>query len=178
MIQDKIIAVAKSYIGKTEKPNNSGFNDAEFEKRMAATGWSKGLSWCSYFCELVWCEAYKGYGVLDEVIKNFDGSATATYKKFDLDPTWEVTDVPTVGSLAVWRYGNGWQGHIAIVVEVPTIKLPFNPKSVVAFKTVEGNTNDKGGREGYIVAAKTRKTGQPYSAKGLNLIGFIKPKQI
>lgn len=167
-MKDKIVQIAKSYIGKTEKENNSGFNDAIFEQRMKDTGWVKGASWCAYFCELVYTEAYKGT-VLESVIKStFSGSATATYKNFDL-AKWTVSDKPQVGALAVWRHGSGWQGHIGIVIEVP------NDKS---FKTVEGNTNDKGGREGYIVALKNRVTKAPYQAKGLNLVGFVYPKEI
>ena len=46
-MKDKIVTIAKSYIGKTEKANNSGFNDAIFEQRMKETGWVKGASWCS-----------------------------------------------------------------------------------------------------------------------------------
>lgn len=167
-MKDKIVHTAKQYIGKTEKPNNSGFNDAEFEKRMKDTGWVRGASWCAYFTELVWVEAYKGT-TLERVVKSlFSGSATATYKNFDL-AKWTISQRPQIGALAVWRLGNGWQGHIGIVIEVP------NDKS---FKTVEGNTNDKGGREGYIVAVKNRVTKAPYQAKGLNLIGFVYPKEL
>ena len=166
-MKDKIVQIAKSYVGKTEKINNSGFNDAEFEKRMKDTGWIKGASWCAYFTELVWVEAYKGT-VLEPAVKAlFSGSATATYKNFDL-AKWNVSDKPQIGALAVWRLGNGWQGHIGIVIEV----------AEKSFKSVEGNTNDKGGREGYIVAVKNRVIKAPYQAKGLNLIGFVYPKEI
>jgi hypothetical protein len=166
MIEDIIKQTALKYVGKTEKPNNSGFNDAEFEKRMADTGWIKGASWCAYFTELIWTESYKDSPLLPEIKKLFSGSATATYKNFDL-AKWQVSKVPKVGALAVWRLGNGWQGHIGIVVDV------INDKS---FKSVEGNTNDKGGREGYIVAIKNRVTNAIYQPKGLNLIGFVYPK--
>lgn len=165
MINEQIVETAKKYIGKTEKPNNSGFTDATFEKRMADTGWLKGNSWCAYFCELVWKEAYKGNPFLTEINKLFSGSATATYKNFDV-AKWPVGKTPKPGALAVWRHGNGWQGHIGIVIE----------NNGDTFKTIEGNTNDKGGREGYIVAVKKRTLVTPYSAKGLNLIGFIYPK--
>lgn len=167
MIAEKIKQVALSYIGKTEKPNNSGFNDAEFEKRMKDTGWSKSLSWCAFFTELVWKEAYAQTKLVAELNKLFSGSATATYKNFELGG-WQVGNKPKVGALAVWRYGNGWQGHIGIVVE----------ENGVSFKSVEGNTNDVGGREGYIVAKKSRITKGLYTAKGLNLIGFVYPKEV
>jgi surface antigen len=165
-MKDKIVTIAKSYIGKTEKANNSGFNDAIFEQRMKETGWVKGASWCSYFAELVWSEAYKGTELESEVKSTFNGSATATYKNFDL-AKWTVSKVPQIGALAVWRHGSGWQGHIGIVVDVAEL----------SFKTVEGNTNDKGGREGYIVALKNRSIKTFYQANGLNLIGFVYPKE-
>lgn len=170
MIQDKIVEVAKKYVGKTEKPNNSGFTDAEFEKRMKDTGWDKGMSWCSFFCELVWKEAYLGSKEISSLDKLFSGSATATFKNFDLakEQGWQTGLMPKVGALAVWRYGVGWQGHIGIVVE----------ENGVTFKTVEGNTNDKGGREGYIVAVKSRVTKGVFQKNGLNLIGFVYPKEV
>jgi hypothetical protein len=39
-IAARIIKVAQSYIGKTEKPNNGGFTDPTFEKRMREMGFS------------------------------------------------------------------------------------------------------------------------------------------
>lgn len=169
MIAEKIKEVALKYIGKTEKPSNSGFNDADFEKKMKDTGWIKSASWCAFFTELVWKEAY-GTKYTSELSKLFSGSATATFKNFDLAKAngWETGKVPKIGALAVWRHGNGWQGHIGIVVE----------ENGVSFKSVEGNTNDVGGREGYIVAKKSRITKGVYTAKGLNLIGFVYPKEI
>ena len=52
--------------------------------------------------------------------------------------------------MAVWRLGNGWQGHIGIVIDVHQGK----------FSTIEGNTNDKGGREGYIVTICKQRVGE------------------
>ncbi len=168
MITDKIKEVALKYIGKTEKPNNAGFNDADFEKRMRDVGFITGASWCAFFCELVYKEAY-GNKYTNELNTLFSGSATATFKNFNLAKSngWQTGTEPKIGALAVWSHGNSWQGHIGIVVE----------ENSVSFKSVEGNTNDVGGREGYIVAKKSRITKAVYSAKGLNLIGFIYPKE-
>jgi hypothetical protein len=152
--------VATKYIGKTETPNNSGFSDKEFQKRMEQVGWSIGQSWCAYFTELCAIEAFPS--LKDELTKLFSASATATWKNFQIDKKTSIT--PKVGSLAVWRYGNGWQGHIGVVSKIVDDKT---------FESIEGNTNDKGGREGYIVTPRTRKIGSKYSSAGLNLIGFI-----
>lgn len=160
----KVIQIAQSYLGKTEKPANSGFNDAEFEKKMKSVGWLKSQSWCVYFAELVYKEASESSKEIALLNKLFSGSATATFKSFDLDKTYKTGMIPKPGALAIWRYGNGWQGHAGIVEGVT---------DNTCFKSIEANTNDQGGREGYIVAKKTRYTNNPYNAKGLNLVGFI-----
>ena len=169
MISDQIVKIAKSYIGQHEKPSNSGFKDAEFEKRMKDVGWSTSLSWCVFFTELVWKEAYGPGQVFNELSKLFSGSATTTYKNFELSKTWKVGQKPVPGAIAIWRYGNGWQGHAAVVVSVGDKK---------DFNTVEGNTNSEGGREGVEVAEKTRLTGKAFTKNGLNLVGFIYPKDV
>lgn len=169
MIGEKIVQVAKKYVGQTETKNNSGFKDKEFEKRMADTGWLTGQSWCAYFCELVWREAYKGTSIEKEITKLFSGSATATYKNFEL-AGWPVGSLPRDGALAVWRYGTGWKGHIGIVNYLDeTDKFKFH--------TIEGNTNSQGSREGIEVAKKIRFLKKPLTTNGLNLVGFIYPKE-
>lgn len=40
-----VVEIAKSYIGKTEKPSNSGFNDKVFESKMEEVGFQKGQAW-------------------------------------------------------------------------------------------------------------------------------------
>ncbi len=169
-INELIALTAQKYLGKREKPNNAGFVDAEFEKRMAAVGFIKGQSWCAYFSELVWSEAYFEYDPQrgHELSKIFSASATSTYKNFDINPGWEVSKVPVVGALAVWRHGLGWQGHIGIVFKL-------GDKN---FQSIEGNTNSEGGREGIEVALKTRALDYKIGDNKLNLIGFVIPKSI
>lgn len=41
--------------------------------------------------------------------------------------------------------------------------------------TLDGNTNDTGGREGYIVARKSRPLSLKLKPDGLSIIGFIHP---
>lgn len=163
-----VVATAKKYLGETETPNNSGFKDADFQKRMEQVGWVKGAAWCTYFGELVCKEAYAGN--LDIIVllnKLFDGSATATYKKFELDKSgkFSVGQIPKPGALAVWRFGVDWRGHFGIVEVVNVNQNDF--------ASIEGNTNDDGSREGYEVARRNRKAKKPFTAKGLNLVGFI-----
>lgn len=171
MKAEDVIQIAKCYVGKTETPNNSGFNDSVFQKKMEEVGWSKGLAWCSYFAELVYREANnladpsEAIGISPLLRKLFSGSATATFKNFYLDGTYKTGTEPKLGALAIWRHGVGWQGHAAIVI---SINKPNN-----TFGTVEGNTNDKGGREGYIVSKKHRYIKKKFTPTGLNLVGFV-----
>jgi len=169
-IVNRIVQVAKSYIGQTEIRGNRGFTNKAFQAKMVATGWKMSQSWCAYFTELVWKQAYgtksKFWKTLDAL---FSPSATATYNNFAGHATaFKVGKTPKLGALAVWRYGNGWQGHIGVVTGIV---------NATTFKSTEGNTNAAGGREGIMVAEKTRKTGEPFKAKGLNLIGFVYPEE-
>jgi surface antigen len=168
-MNDNVVLIAKSYLNKYEKKNNSGFIDAEFEKKMKAVGWGVGQSWCAYFTELVWKEAFKVdakisveyYQSLDKL---FSGSATATFANFSHSSLFKTGSTPKIGALSVWKHGNSWKGHIGIVSEII---------DATTYKCIEGNTNSAGGREGIQVAEKVRKTGQPFKANGLNLIGFV-----
>ena len=168
-INESIAMIAAKYIGFQETPNNSGFKDKEFEQRMKDVGWDKGMAWCTFFCELVWKEAYsKNDEIKKRLTELFSGSATTTYKNFDLNKLFKTSpDTPVVGAIAIYRHGSGWQGHAGIVVK--TLEN--------ATDNVEGNSNDKGGRDGYIVTPKNRKIIQPYKPTGLNLVGFIHPMQ-
>lgn len=164
MKSQDVIQIALSYVGKTEIPGNMGFSDKVFQKKMEEVGWEKTLAWCSYFAELVYKEASCD-AVLKKLLgKLFSGSATTTYKNFELDGTWKVGPLPKPGSLAIYRHGTGWQGHAAICV---------GPGNGETFPTVEGNTNDQGGREGYIVARKNRYIKKAFTPTGLNLVGHI-----
>lgn len=167
MINDEIALIASKYIGEMETPNNSGFKDKDFEKRMRDVGWDKGMAWCSFFSESVWKEAYaKNAEVLKRIDQLFSGSATATFKNFDLNKIFKTSkDTPVVGAVAIYRHGNGWQGHAAIVE-----KILDN-----ATQNIEGNTSVDGSREGVAVFRKIRPIKSEYKPNGLNLVGFIYP---
>lgn len=164
-LTDRVVKIARSLIGQKEIAGNAGFNDPGFQKRMAEVGWKKTEAWCAYTGELIWKEAFTAQHVLyAELDKCFSASAVTTWENFKRSKRFKTGQTPKRGALAIWRHGKGWQGHLAVVVD----EMP-KPD----FQTVEGNTNAAGGREGIEVADKTRKTGEPFKAKGLNLIGFV-----
>lgn len=160
---NRVVEIAKGYIGETEKPKNMGFSDAGFEEKMKGVGFGPGQAWCSYFVEL----CYKEAGVLPfaELDKLHSASATKTLQNFK-DAGYPILKDPLPGCLVVWRHGSGWSGHIGIVSQL--VNGDF-------FKAIEGNTNDQGGREGYIVAEQVRRLKTNFSERGLNLLGFIYP---
>jgi hypothetical protein len=173
-LSEKIIQVASSYVGQEEISGNKGFKNPLFQKKIQACGWKMGHSWCAYFTELVWKEAFgKSHPLYNTLDRLFSPSAIGTYSNMkgaigDKNiPTFKTGIKPKVGALAVWRLGNGWQGHIGIVESVIDNKK---------FGTIEGNTNSSGSREGIEVARKIRSLGEIYKLKGLNLIGFVYPE--
>jgi hypothetical protein len=164
MDSTKIVQVAKKYLGKEEKPSNTGWKDSEFERRMKEVGWLMGQAWCAYFVELSFKEAYpEEYKKLERC---FDASAVKTFQKFK-EAGYPISQTPVVGSIVVWQTQKSgkphWTGHAAVCSEVIDDKT---------FKSIEGNTSASGSREGYIVAEKLRKIQKV--TNGLQVLGFIK----
>lgn len=173
LLRVEIVKVAKSYVGQREKRNNAGFQDPEFEKKMRAIGFQTGHPWCAYFVELVWTEAYSiiNSQALPHLKEFFSGSVMTTRNNFRSEKAQKfgyryVTVNPEPGDLVVWQSSrNAGQGHIGI--------YETNAGSQF-FKSIEGNTNAAGGREGEVVARKNRSSA---INRGTSLIlrGFIKP---
>lgn len=159
----KAALIAQKYIGKTEISGNNGFHDPDFESKMKLVGWKQGEAWCAYFTEMVFKEAFPEK--VADLNRLFSASAVQTYQNFVANG-YVGKSIPQAGDLVIWRMYKGgkpqWQGHAGIVLEAT------NPTT---FKSIEGNTNDGGGREGYIVATKTRETTK--KTNGLNVMGFI-----
>jgi hypothetical protein len=156
--------VARKYIGQTEKPGNSGFNDEQFEAYMKAVGFEKGFAWCSLFAELVFKEAIPEK--FDELDKLFSASTVQTFKNFR-DAAYPIGYVPVKDWLVIWQMQKDgkpqWSGHAGIVSEV---------KSTWEFNSIEGNTNSQGDREGFEVAEMDRKIVAEVK-NGLRVLGFI-----
>lgn len=162
----RIKAFAKAMVGQKEVTGNMGFQSAEFENMMKEVGWKEGDQWCVFFAKLTWWQ--KAPAFLKPKIKSaISGSSQTTWENVSKDPAFVTSKIPKPGDMVIWQsYKNGvpqWTGHAGIVE-----KVGFND-----FKTIEGNTNDAGGREGYIVAQKDR-TFNFDTNNGLRLKGFIR----
>lgn len=162
----RVVRFSEQLVGQVEVGNNAGFTNEEFEKLMEEVGWESGDPWCVYFAKLTWYNMAPGW-LRDKILKKVSGSSLQTWENLKNDPSFKVSTIPQPGDMAIWRrYENGsatWTGHAGIVKS-----LGFGN-----FTTIEGNTNEFGGSEGYIVAEKTRAI--DFTTKnGLRLIGFIR----
>lgn len=157
--------VAFSYLGRTEKPKNAGFNDAEFEKKMKAVGFQPGHAWCCYFQELVFKEAYPEK--FKELDKLFSASCVQTYHNFK-NAAYLISELPREGYLVLWQMMKDGKpqmtGHAGIVYKL---------NSSWEFESIEGNSNDDGGREGYEVALQPNRKVLADVKNGLKVLGFI-----
>ncbi len=165
----RIVEGASHWLGQEEILGNEGFKDADFEQRMIDVGWKRKQAWCAYFCEVVWKLAFiQVEEVVQELDKLFSASAVQTWRNFQKSP-FVVNQIPKPGALAIWqKYKQGtphWSGHMAITVT----------ENMQRLITIDGNTNDAGGREGYIVAKRSRFLNFD-NDQGLRLLGFVHPR--
>jgi hypothetical protein len=170
-LTNKIIEIAKSYIGQEEIRENVSFKDPIFLTKMQSVGWFKGAPWCAFLAKLVWEEAFKiedtkGY---DLVRRYSSGSTIETYHNYKASKEFHASDIPVLGAIVIYQEGNSTFGHAGIVVEIT---------DNTHVKNLEGNTNTDGSREGYITALKTRLIKPPHSDYSLNLLGYINPTRI
>lgn len=171
MINELIVDIARSFVGMQEIPGNMGFKDDVFEDLMEDCGWQKGQAWCTYFTELVWKIAYQEYNssVIPTLDRLFSAGAVKTYNNFKQSGKFIVDKKPEIGSVVIWQTWKDnlpqWTGHAGIVTEI----IGGNK-----IRTIEGNTNSKGGREGIEVAEKIRRLSFDVRS-GLVVKGFIKP---
>jgi len=141
---------SKSFRGQMEKvvrgAENVGFVDKSFQTMMKAVGWKGGEAWCMYYCKLVYMQFFS----FDRefLAKNFNGSTSGTLQNVinlnargDRRYVFIKANTPQIGDIICL------QGHVALVQEVisPTI-----------VKTIEGNTNVRGSREGEGVSENKR----------------------
>jgi len=162
----KLSEVAKKYLGEKELAGNV-FNDStELGKKLHAAGQKDGDPWCALFVEacLKECDP-NNFAVYDKLCS---ASAVQTFKNF-AGAKFKVVLVPEPDTIVIFQqYKDGvaqWQGHAGIVSEAL--------EGGRQYKSIEGNTNASGGREGIEVAEKTRSVNYSVT-NGLRLVGFIK----
>ena len=162
----RVVKFSETLVGQTEIPGNAGFTNQQFEQLMKEVGWKIGDAWCVYFAKLVWFNMAPGF-LKEKILKKVSGSSIQTWENLRNDKSFEISSIPKIGDMAIWVYYRNGQptsnGHAGIVKRI----------GYGSFTTVEGNTTDTGGTEGYVVAEKTRPI--DYTVRnGLRLAGFIR----
>lgn len=147
---EKVLGVAKSQNGVTEKPRGSN-GGPEVDAYLAVTGLGSGYAWCAAF--VAWCGVH-GVGRLWPVVKSADCDALlAQGKRLKLLHT-----TPQAGDIFLRLASPSDANHTGFVTRVDV----DGSGGVDGFATIEGNTNGGGSRDGYGVFARSRSMG-PYT---------------
>ena len=138
-LEKQTLEVAVSQIGVQEVPKGSNAGK-DVEKYLKSIGLGKGFPWCMAF--VYWCvnEASVKLAMKNPLLKT-----GGVLNQWNSRPALRVSD-PKPGDVFIMDYGKG-KGHTGFV------------ESVLAngrIKTIEGNTNDDGSREGHEVCRRTR----------------------
>jgi len=162
----KLSEVARQYIGQRELQNNVFDPNTDFGKKMHNAGQRDNDPWCALFVEVCLKESDPdNFALYDKLCS---ASAVQTFKNF-AGAKFKVVLVPEPDTIVIFQqYKDGvaqWQGHAGIVSEAM--------EGGRQYKSIEGNTNSLGGREGIEVAEKTRSVNYSVT-NGLRLVGFIK----
>lgn len=162
-LTEAILETANSFVGQKEISGNMGFKQPFFLRLMESIGWKKSWAWCSMFCKLVYTEASKKVGVDPKLITKYISPSVqqtrANFIKagFPLQTDW--TKVKPGAYISWVSSKDKSKGHTGILIEF----LEGGKK----MKTIEGNTNAEGSREGDSVAVKIRNA---QVGKGTSLI--------
>lgn len=137
-LQEETLAVAITQVGVEEIPRGSNAGP-EVEEYLKAVGLPAGYSWCMAFVYWSCVQAAKKLNTIVPILR------TAGVLRLWNESVMQRIKEPTVGCIFILDYGNG-KGHTGLVER-------FDKTYIY---TVEGNTNDKGSREGYMVARRKR----------------------
>lgn len=171
LIKERIVAEAKAFLNERNINEANEYREPLYQNKLSLFGWDLAFSAASIFCEIVWKRSYKGY-VLNhnELDRLFSPSPVATHANFRGCGSYNTGNVPELGSLAVWRRGNTWQGAMGIVIAVSP--------DMSTFDIMEGRTME--GSAGKFIKTQEglgKKLSLPFAPDKLNLIGFIYPKK-
>ncbi len=136
---ERMVAWADSQVGVEEHPRGSN-RGPMVEQYLEAAGVAPGNPWCSSF--LKW--AARKAGASDELLSDITAMASSWYW-FGQKEGRKFSE-PNRGMVFVLVHKNG-SGHCGMCISGATLGI---------FKSIEGNSNDDGSREGYRVVKRFR----------------------
>jgi hypothetical protein len=153
---------------------NAGFVNGAFEAMMKSVGWTGGQAWCAYYVKIVLMQMYSFDR--DWIVKNFSAKAASNFKtvkalnnRGDMRYVAISTGAPQIGDVFVQENTDGsGKGHTGMVLSIVNGNV---------CKTIEGNTNLGGSREGEGVYSLTRDLTIGSVSKGSQpkrLVGYIR----
>ncbi|MCM0666003.1 CHAP domain-containing protein [Flavobacterium tyrosinilyticum] len=137
-LAQKTIEIATAQIGVEEMPRNSNAGP-EVEIYLRSVGLGKGYAWCMAF--IYWCAQKASLQINEKNPLKKTGGVLDQYNSRPL----LVKKTPQPGDVFIMDFNNG-TGHAGFVEKIAGNTI----------YTIEGNTNDSGGREGYKVARRKR----------------------
>jgi hypothetical protein len=138
-MKELVVPTAEQFVGWVKE--TTGANDGPWvEAIQRITGNKKGDPWCASFVAFVLNIAYKGKNPLPN-------TASCDVLLHTARRTGRITTEPAPGDLFLVMKDPNDAIHTGIVTAV----------SPVAVKTIEGNTNSGGAREGWGVFARERR---------------------
>lgn len=147
------LRVALDQLGVHEDPKkaNSG---KEVKEYLQAVGLTEGYPWCQAFVNWSYEQAAKQLKVPEPVL-NTGGvldcwNRTDAAKKIAKAALVKAPELILPGDQFVMKIGTKGAGHTGLIVSVSKRADGY------VLNTVEGNTDDNGGREGVKVATRTR----------------------
>ena len=134
-----IVSWAEAQLGVMEEGgNNMG---REIERYQSIVGKAEGESWCLAFCQAAAHDVCQSLGCKNPLYPT-EGCA----ELWDKHPTDRLS-VALPGTIMIQKEYTSWHGHAGIVTASSNYDF---------FDTIEGNTNETGGREGDGVYRKKR----------------------
>ena len=141
-LSEKTLEIALSQEGVSEKPKGSN-SGPEVSGYLKSVGLIGAYPWCMSF--VYWCvqQAADDLGIKNPLVRT--GGVMRQWNETTCRKIPIQSSAIKPGDIFIMRFPGGL-GHTGFIVEVKG--------SLV--KTIEGNTNDDGSREGYEVAIRER----------------------
>lgn len=139
MLKEKVLEVAHSQVGKQEVPKGSNWG-TDVQKYLASAGITFPAAWCMSF--VYWCtaEACKELNIQNPLFR----TGGVMNQWYHVPATMKVHE-PQAGDIFIMEFAHGL-GHTGFVEKVEGTMIA----------TIEGNSNEDGGREGFEVCRHTR----------------------
>ncbi|MBR4324780.1 MAG: hypothetical protein IKP73_04525 [Bacteroidales bacterium] len=151
----RILRYAKKFVGIREQGNNQGWDNADFQQRMADIGgWRFGDAWCAEFVKMVICSLAHGKA-LAYFQKTLHPNVVQTWTNFQTPSNFhKVITKPEKGCLIFYK------SHV---------EFYDGEAKEGGYNIVSGNTSFPEGGQG--VVAKRRISAQH---DGYTLLGYVK----